>query len=46
MSSKKKLMFLIAEMDSFTAGGFHNLLSVLKDIECTDMHSGLWQENA
>jgi hypothetical protein len=33
-------------MDSFAAEGFNNLLSVLKDFECTDMHSGLWQENA
>jgi hypothetical protein len=33
-------MLVIAEMVSFVLEGFHNLLSVLKDVECTDCAAG------
>jgi hypothetical protein len=46
MSTKKQLMLVIAKMVSFASEAFHNLLSALKDMECTDMYSGLWQKNA
>ncbi len=33
-------MLVIAEMVSFIRKGFHNLLSVLEDVDCTDCIAG------
>jgi hypothetical protein len=40
MNDKKQLILVIAEMFFFVSEGFHNLLSVLKGVECTDCTAG------
>jgi hypothetical protein len=40
MNGKKQFMLVIAKMVSLISEGFHNLLSALNGVECTDCTSG------
>ncbi len=40
MNSNKQLMLVVAELVSFVSWRFSQPQSLLKDVECTDMHSG------